>query len=96
MSNDSSGLQFTAKRWNTGYTSTADLERVAVAYARSVGSVGAQDVQDLLRCVDFRIKELRYALEPRNARYLESLRLTSEEAGAEIDRLVSLRERVSS
>lgn len=49
-----------------------------------------QDTQDLLRCVNFRIRELQYALESRNPRCLESLRLTGCEARDEVDRLVSL------
>jgi hypothetical protein len=56
--------------------------------------LSGQDSQDLLRCVDFRITELKYALAPRNARYLESLRLTRDEACAEVVRLCSLRDRV--
>ncbi len=53
-----------------------------------------QDTQDLLRCLDHRINELRHALASRNVQQLERLRLTGEEAGAEADRLASLRERV--
>lgn len=78
MSDKNEGLKFHAKRWNTGHSSTHDLEEAAVAFARSVGPVGEQDNLDLQR----------------NARYLESLRLTGEEALAEVERLVSLCGRV--
>lgn len=90
----SGGLQFHATRWNTGHSSTADLERAAIEYARSVGPVSEQDARDLQRCVDFRVKELKYATEPRHARYLEILGLTGEEAWAEIDRLTLLKQRL--
>ena len=94
MSEKNAGLLFHARRWNTGHSSTHDLEEAAVAYVRSTGPVGEQDNLDLQRCVNFRINELRYALQPRNARYLEALRLTEEEALAEVDRLISLQSRV--
>lgn len=94
MSDKSEGLLFHAKRWNTSHSSTHDLEEAAIAFARTVGPVGEQDNLDIQRCVNFRINELTYALEPRNARYLESLRLTRGEAWAETERLVSLRGRL--
>lgn len=94
MSDKNGQLLHHARNWNTGYSSTADLEEAAVKYARSIGPIGKQDVMDMQRCINFRIKELRYAVEPRNMRYLNSLDMTVEDAFAEIERMSSLLSRV--
>jgi hypothetical protein len=58
----SGGLQFHARRWNTGHSSTADLERAAIEFARAADPNAVSALRRLARLVWIQIGRMQNPL----------------------------------
>lgn len=58
----SGGLQFHAQRWNTGHSSTADLEHAAIEFAKSADPGSVETLRRLARLVWVRVGKARNPL----------------------------------